>query len=593
MEAPRATDAASSSVPAVVGAAAGSHSEPEWITRAAERGFAWARSAWERSAQEPGAWFDHALADAVVDLWPKYFTLTDDRFAGVPFRLNFWQEVIVRLLVGWQIPVEVIDPATGAKTHLYARLFKQLRLWVPRKNGKSEFLAALALFFWALEGVRRGLGVCFARNEDQGRMVFDKMSDMVEYAPDSLKKRIKIFNKHFWIQTRKAAFRLLPGNAKGKHGRGPVVIVGDEMHEWESLTLMNTLRQGTGTRLQPIELYASTAGPKSAEIGWRLWDQSIKIASAAVDDPTTLVVIFAAEEDDDWTDEDVWGKANPSLGLSPTVSFLRRECALARDNPRAEAEFRCYHLNQWVDELVRWLPKRKWDACGPAIDGAPDRKAWTRYWDELKGRDCYLAFDVSNTQDFTALILLFPPKDEKAEKTKIISRFWVPEDVIVKRSKEDRLDYQKWADAKALIGTPGDCVDLDFVREDVKAALAQFNVLKIGRDPWNSLKLVTDLQKDGVKPELFIDIRQGHATLGEPTKAFEKDVFDSRIDHGHHPVLGWMAGNAHVRFDENMNFVPAKKRSKDKIDGIQGCVMCKALELAPEQAKPKYQMMIV
>ena len=585
---------ANRSTPLPVAAPADSHPEPEWITRAADRGFAWARSAWERSAQERGAWFDHALADAVVELWPKYFTLTDDRFAGVPFRLNFWQEVIVRLLVGWQIPVEVIDPASGEKTHLYARLYKQLRLWVPRKNGKSEFLAALALFFWALEGVRRGLGVCFARNEDQARMVFDKMSDMVEYAPDALKKRIKIFNKHFWIQTRKAAFRLLPGNAKGKHGRGPVVIVGDEMHEWDSLLLMTTLRQGTGTRLQPIELYASTAGPKSAEIGWRLWDQSIKIASGAVDDPTTLVVIFAADEDDDWTDEQVWGRANPSLGLSPTLAFLRRECSLAKDNPRAEAEFRCYHLNQWVDELVRWLPKRKWEACGPlGADGAPDRKAWTRYWDELKGRDCYLAFDVSNTQDFTALILLFPPKDEKAEKTKIISRFWVPEDVIKKRTTEERLDYQKWADAKALIGTPGDCVDLDFVREDVKAALAQFNVLKIGRDPWNSLKLVTDLQKDGVKPELFVDLRQGHATLGEPTKAFEKDVFDGRIDHGHHPVLGWMAGNAHVRFDENLNFVPAKKRSKDKIDGIQASVMCKALELAPDEEKPRYQMLFV
>lgn len=556
--------------------------EPEWITRATDvSGFAWARAAWVRSANEPGAWFDHALADAVVDLWPKYFTLTDDRFAGVPFRLNFWQEVIVRLLVGWQIPVEVLDPATGEKTSIYARLFKQLRLWVPRKNGKSEFLAALALFFWAMDGVRRGLGVCFARNEDQARMVFDKMSDMVEYSPDALKKRIKVQNKYLWIQKRKAAFRLLPGTAKGKHGRGPVVIVGDEMHEWESLTLMTTLRQGTGTRLQPIELYASTSGPKSAEIGWRLWDQSIKISSGAVDDATTLVVIFAADEDDDWTDEVVWKKANPSLGLSPTLAFLRRECALAKNNPRAEAEFRCYHLNQWVEEIVRWLPKRKWERCGPL-----DRQAWKQYWKELKGRACYAALDVSSTQDFTALILLFPPQPVEIgppDRTRVVCRFWVPEDVIVKRTKEDRLDYQKWKDAGALEATPGDCVDLDFVRTAVKDALTQFNVLKIGRDPWNSLKLVTDLQKDGVKPELFVDLRQGHATLGEPTKAFEKRVFDGRLDHGHHPVLGWMAGNAHVRFDENLNFVPAKKRSKDKIDGIQGCVMCEALSIEPVQ----------
>lgn len=541
------------------------HAEPAWITKAAELGYAWARIMWRRAASVAGSWFDYAKADKVVEIWPRYFTLTDDRFAGQPFHLAFWEEVVLRMLIGWKAPVEVADPASREKVIVYARLYRQLRLWIPRKNGKSEFLAALGLLFWALEGVPRGQGFCFARDEAQGRMVFDKMSDMVSGGPDALKRSVRVFNKHLWLQARKAAFRLLSGKPEGKHGRGPVVIVGDEMHEWTSKALMNTLRQGTGTRLQPIELYASTAGPKSAEVGYSLWDESIKILDGTVEDASTLVVIFAADEDDDWTNEAVWGRANPSLGLSPTIGFLRRELAYAKESPRAEAEFKCFHLNQWVDHLVRWLPKAKWDAC------APEKDAWQKAAEALAGRDCYAAIDASATQDLTALVLVFPPQED-GEKLRVVCRFFCPEAAIERRTKA-RVDYENWRKRGALEATPGDAVDQDYVLEAILWALEAFNVLKIGRDPWNTIKLVTDAQKRGVDPELFCDMRQGHATLGEPTKELERLVFAGAIDHGAHPVLSWMAGNAHVRFDENLNFVPAKKRSRDKIDGIVALVM--------------------
>ena len=545
------------------------HAEPAWITRAAdELGYGWARTSWQRAASQPNAWFDAAKADAVVGLWPKIFTLTVDRFAGLPFRLSFWQEVIVRLLVGWKVPVEIIDPATGKPGHVWARLYKQLRLWIPRKNGKSEFLAALALLFWAIEGVPRGAGFVFARNEAQARETFDKMCDMIA-ARVVLSKAIRPYHRHLWIQKRLAPFRLLAGKPEGKHGSGPQVILGDEMHEWASRTLMNTLRQGTGTKLQPMELYASTAGPKSAEVGLGLFTESERILDGSIDDPTTLIAIFALEEDEDWSDEENWPKANPSLGLSPTISFLRREAALAKGNPRAEAEFRCFHLNQWIDAIQRWLPKSKWQACAGADD-------WATRAERLKGRKCFAAFDASATQDVTALVLLFQPLEEGAP-LELLCRFWVPEARV-----RERDDYRGWVKAGALMATPGDAVDQDFVREQIKGDLEAFDVLSLGRDPWNSLKLVTDLQKDGVDPELVVDLRQGTQTLGEPTKEFERLVFAGGIDHGGHPVLSWMAGNTHIRFDANLNFVPAKRESPGKIDGIVAAIMALALHLGAE-----------
>jgi phage terminase large subunit-like protein len=355
---------------AAIAAAAGSSlwPEPEWITRAAdELGYAWARLAWQRAAAVPGAWFDHAKADAIVARWPTWFKLTVGRFAGISFRLSFWQELIVRLLVGWKAPTEIIDPETLQPAVVHVRLFRELRLWVPRKNGKSEFLAALALLFWAIEGQRRGAGFCFAHDESQAREVFDKMGDMIAYNPNVFRSRdtgepIKVFAKQLWNSELRSPFRLMPGKAKGKHGRAPFVTVGDEMHEWPSTELADTLRQGEGTSLQPIRLYASTAGLKSQKTGFRLWEESQKILDGRIEDPTTLVVIFAAAEDADWKDPAAWKAANPSLGLSPTIAFLQGEIAKAV-TPAAEAAFRRYHLNQWVEDFARWISIRKWDAA--------------------------------------------------------------------------------------------------------------------------------------------------------------------------------------------------------------------------------------
>ncbi len=543
---------------------------PEWLARHADQEiYAWARLAWERAAATEGAWFDHAKADQVVALWPKVFRLTEDRFAGKPFRLVAWQEIIVRLLVGWKVPVEVLDPDTGAPQVLHVRLFRRLLLWVPRKNGKSEFLAALALLFWALEGVVGGQGFVFARDEKQAFTVFNKMKAMVSLEPE-LAREVQTHKRSIYLKPCAALFELLSGAEEGKHGKSPTVIVGDEMHEWRSRTVETTLRQGTGARLQPMELYASTAGLKTNVTGVTLWDESIGILEGRISDSTTLVVVFAADPDAAWDDEAVWSIANPSLGLSPTLQFLRREAALAKDNPRAQAQFKCYHLNQWVDMVVRWLNMAAYDKC------SKNRKGWKTAWQRMKGRRCYAAVDVSSTQDVTAVLLLFPPEgDEK--KWIVVCRFWVSEDTMAVRVKNDRVPYDKWVADGAMETTPGDYVDQNYAMKALLDAVEDFELMGVGFDPWNARKLMSDLQAAGMDADLQLEVRQGIPSLGEPTKEFERLIYAHQLDHGWHPVLRWMAKNAVVRFDENLNFAPAKKRSAEKIDGVVAAVMCIAV----------------
>lgn len=552
--------------------------EPGWLAAvAADDTYDWARKAWASAAALPGAWFDHAKADKVVELWPTWFKLTDDRFAGVPFRLGVWQAIIVRLMVGWKVPTEVIDPWTLEKTFVHVRVFRRLRLWIPRKNGKSEFMAALALLFFAIEGVHGGQGFVFARDEKQAKIVFRKMKAMIN-SNDELRADAQLNAKSIYLKPTVALFELLSGAEEGKHGSSPTVICGDEMHEWRSREVENTLRQGTGTRLQPIEIYASTAGQKTNMTGVELWDESRAILEGRIDDPRTLVAVFAAGPEDDWRDEKVWAKANPNVGLSPTWDWLRGEFAKARDNPRAEASFRCYHLGQWVDGTVRWFNLKKWDACADAKDG------WRKYPERLRGRPCFGGFDVSSTTDVTALVWLFPPHGDD-EKWRLLSRFWVPEETVPLRVRNDRVPYDKWVASAAMETTPGDYVDQNFVKKAILEGFDMFDVQGLGFDPWNARKLIADLQVEGIEADRTIEMRQGIQTLGEPSKHFERLVYAGLLDHGGQPVLRWMAQNAVVRFDENLNFAPAKKRSAEKIDGIVAGVMAVGLAHAGDDAE--------
>ncbi|WP_180982423.1 terminase large subunit [Methylocella silvestris] len=560
--------------------------EPAFVTRADSLGWSWVRVAWSRATNVPGAWYDSAKADAVVALWPTIFRLTEDRFAGQPFYLAFWQECVVRLLVGWKVPIEVLDPATGQTGVAHVRLFRRLLLWVPRKNGKSEFLAALALLFFALEGVVGGQGYVFARDEKQAKIVLDKMKAIVAQ-DERLARAVRALGKSLWIAEKRAAFALLSGRPEGKHGRSPTVSVGDEMHEWTTLDLATTIRQGMGARLQPIELFASTAGLKSAQVGFGLFDESRKILAGPIEppdaqdsgegiyDPSSLVVMFAAGEDDDWLDEAVWRAANPNLGLSPTLDFLKREAAIARVSPRAESHFRRYHLNQWVEAISRWIPVKKWDDC------ASEKTAWRTGAQALKGRRCYAGFDISSTQDITALVWLFPPEKE-GEKWRLLARFWVPEVNIELRSKRDRVPYDRWATIGAVEPTPGDYVDQSYVQAAIEEGLELFDVERVGFDPWNATKLYTDLVNKGADGERFLKVRQGVQSMGEASKEFERLVFAGQLDHGGHPVLRWMIGNALIRFDRNMNFTPDKQKSREKIDGIVATIIALAGRLSDE-----------
>lgn len=530
---------------------------PAWVDEAVAHGLGFVGREWDKAASAPGAWFDAALAERMVAKWPVWFRHTEGRWGGKPFVLTEWQAAIVRLLFGWKL-------ADGF------RLYRRLILWIARKNGKSEFLAALSLAFFLADGEFGGQGYTFASSEAQARIVFEKAKTMVNLSP-ALAKAITPQADSLYAPALRAKFVPLSGKPIGKHGLSASVIAGDEIHEWRDGELLNTLHQSTSARDQPIELLASTAGLKGRGHGEVIFDECRRIEDGAVEAHDTLVAMFAADPDDDWQAEETWRKASPNLGVSPTLRFLQDEAKKAKDSPRLEADFRRYYLNQWVGTAERWISLERWDA------GAPDKERWLRIADEMAGRRCFGGLDLSSTSDLTALVWVFPPETPD-ERWTVLPRLWVPAESIELRARRDRVQYDVWARSGAIIPTEGNAVDYVTIRAQVRDDAQRFDVQMLAVDRlFQGYETGQILQDEGLPIKFF---GQGFFSMSLPSKDFERLVLERQIDAGGHPCMRWQIDHVGYRQDDAGNIKPSKTRSAEKIDGVVGLIMAIGVAMA-------------
>ena len=264
-------------------------------------------------------------------------------------------------------------------------------------------------------------------------------------------------------------------------------------------------------------------------------------------------------------------EANPNYGISIRPDAIAKEAREAKQSTRAENDFKRYTLNVWVGQDERWLPMPSWNAC---TQGGPE--SWKDIADRMAGRRCYGGLDLASTKDFNALLWIFPPEseDDPNERWVMLPRFWWPKASMKLAAAKSRVPFEEWAAQKAFVPTPGNTADHKAIEEQVEADCSRFKVEGLGIDAFNAHSIATNLAEKNVPVEL---IRFGMLSMSAPSKLFEKLVLDERFDHGGQPVMRWMASVVAIRHDSNDNYMPCKKGSANKIDGIAAGVMALAM----------------
>lgn len=472
---------------------------------------------------------------------------TKGRWAGKRFWLLPWQEQIIRDVFG------IVDE----NGH---RQFRTAYVEIPKKNGKSELAAAVALYLLYADNEPSAEVYGAAADRQQASIVFDVARQMVDMTP-ALVKRSKIMaaGKRIVNYANAGFYQVLSAEVGTKHGLNVSGLVLDELHAQPNRQLYDVLTKGSGdAREQPLYFLITTAGTDRESICYEVHMKAVDILADKKIDPSFYPVVYGLPDDADWNDEANWYMANPSLGHTIKIDRVRAAYQDALENPAEENVFRQLRLDQWVGSSVAWIPEHIYDKGDRPID-----------MESLKGRDCYAGLDLSSTSDITAFVMVFPPETE-GENYIVLPHFWLPRETLQLRVRRDHVPYDVWEKQGLFHITEGNVVDYNFVRKTIGELAEQYHICEIGVDRWNATQLITDLDGDGFT---MVPIGMGFKDMSPGMKELYKLLLEGKITHGGNPILRWMAGNVVAEIDAAENIKPSKKKATEKIDGIVALIM--------------------
>jgi len=431
-------------------------------------------------------------------------------------------------------------------------------LYIPRKNGKTTLAAGLADYITFTDPERGAENYSAAADREQARLVFEQAVYMARRNP-SLRRRARILTRAIIRKDGNAVYKPVSADAPRKHGFNLHFAVVDELHAHKKRDLVDVLLTSTGSRTQPLVVHLTTADLIRPSICNQKLKYAQNVRDGIIDDPAFFPLLWDTPADADWEDEQVWKRANPNLGVSIDLRYLRREYLRALSEPDYEPTFRRLHLNQQVSTAITWIKLADWDACNSELAA-----------DALIGKPCWAGLDMSATEDITAFVLFFP------EQCALIPFFWAPKEIAQLRTERDKLDYLGWHKQGFLNLIDMPVIDYDLVFAACLEIRKRYRIKGIALDRWNAAHMASKFQNEEIN---VVPFGQGYQSMSEPAKQFYKLIKAKRLRHGGSPVLRWMANNTMIIRDDADNIKPTKKRSPDRIDGIVGAIMAVGMHM--------------
>lgn len=511
--------------------------------------------------------FDESRArDAIGFI--EYLPQSKGKWAGQKLDLMPWQRAVTREVFGR------VDEDGN-------RIINTVFVFVPRKNGKSTWAAAIANYLLFGDGEPGAEVYGAAWDRDQASIVFNQALQMIQGLegggdPDSGAVGEKAWRrykqkKRIEVPETNSFYEAIPAVAAGSHGYNAHGVIFDEFHTQKDRELWDVLTTSMDTREQPLTFVITTAGVHGESPCKDEYEYAKKVDEGVIDDPSYLPVIYEADSEEDWDDPEQWEQANPALGYTFDKKALSRDYRKAKHQPEKESAFKRLRLNLWVSSESKVISPDQWRRCVTDIDEA-----------ELYGHECYGGLDLASKVDVAACVWAFPSD----EGVKLLPRFWIPEETVAERTRKDGVPYDKWAREGYLTTTPGSRIDYAFIREQVTEDADQFDVREMAYDPWNAGQLTQELTQRGME---MVEVRQGYKSMSEPTKQMLGMIRSEELQPDDNPAFAWMADNLVVTEDPAGNIKPAKNKSEEKIDGVVAAINALDRVLRHDDSTSKYE----
>lgn len=506
--------------------------------------------------------FDETRADRLFR-WFSICRHVRGAFQGEPIELQPWQMFDQGSLYGW------VHKDSGA------RRFRKAYHKRARGNVKSTEVSGKCLYHMCADALYPPGQPELARYENspevecaavdriQAKRVWQDACNMAKASPDIL-KRMEVKKTIVQHKTRGGFMRPLSKDTKNKDGGAPCYFDIDEYHAHPTSEIYDIGYSGFGKRAQSLLDIITTAGTDAENKPCKKEeDYAKKVLVGDAVDESFFVMIREIDDDDNPHDENCWLKSNPILRYPNEYSATLYE--------QIKTEYNTAYQSGDPDKIREFLTKRmdRWQAGSENkyMTGCMDKwKALAVPKEEFmrltQGRRGYVGIDLSKNTDLTADAFVCWLDDGRLA---VNAHGYMPEERATQHEHSDRVPYRYWAKEGWCTITPGAVTDYNYIMTHLHDCEFDYGwkYEEFCFDPYNSSHFIQALVLDKYNEDQMVEIRQGVATLSEPTKKLRELVLQGKVVHCGSPVLSWCLDNAVEVRDNNGNIKLSKKHKDD------------------------------
>lgn len=506
--------------------------------------------------------FKRDLARSKTDSFPYYY---DEKMAakacqfvqmlpltnGGKFHLAEYQEWIVSELYGWRVK------GSGE------RRYTQGMVSMARKSGKTYLAASLAAISLLMENKpAKNRQVLFVSNAlKQAKLGYDMLSSglrQVQKHSRFMRQRVRVQKQKITDIPTDSFATALASDTSTLDGYAGTTIILDEYAAAKDRKVYDVLKSGQAQEPNSLLLIISTSGLDLNAPMYKEYQMLSDVLAGKKQADRYFIAIWELDDRKEVNNPDLWIKANPIFEI-PAIH--ERMSAKIKDD---------VDLGIAQDDLVPVLTKNfnMWiQAADNSYIGVDDWDRTLIKEPDTTGKDVYIGFDMSKTNDLTAISWVIP----------IDGRFYVDSHSFVgtkygldRKIKLDGFNYrvgEKRGECSITTLDSG-VIDTDSVFNFLVSLIdrQRWNVKAICYDPWNFANVLTKCERE--LPNIpLIEVRQGTLTLNTPTREFRDNLFQKKVVHGDNRLLRYSMINARIKEDNNGWQLQKKSRnSNSRID---------------------------
>lgn len=468
-----------------------------------------------RYLENPAYELRHRDPEFVIEIIEKTFVhdqgerLDGSPLKGEPFLLEPWQKFIVYNLVGFY----------HRGTNI--RVFHEAFIFVPRKNGKTRFAAALA---WALALLERRSGskvYIVGAALRQARQSFEFILHNLREMGEAENFRILDNNQECSIRGTigdgSIQIEALAASPERQDSLNCNIAIADELHAYKSPTQYNVIKEAMKAYTNKLMIGITTAGDSMNSFCYRRLQYCKKILDGTVTDEQYFVFIAKADEDEnggvDYTNPIQHEKANPNYGVTIRPEDIMNDALQAQNDPQQRKDFLAKSLNIYTSAMRAYFDIEEFRAS--------DRKYnWTL--DDLSKLpiEWYGGADLAKLHDLTAAALYGTYGDVDI----VITHAFFPIVAAHVKANEDGIPLFGWQDDGWLTMTNSPVTEYEeVIKWFVRMRERGFKIKQVGFDRKFGREFFLGMQRAGFRiedtPQLYFLKSEGFRRIEAKVKA--------------------------------------------------------------------------